>query len=278
MRQTLGILHPGEMGVSIAASAQNSGYTVYWASQGRGEKTRERAERHKLSDVHTLANLCAACSVIVSVCPPHAAEELAEQVAALGFTGTYLDANAISPQRTERIHKRMTRAGAGFVDGGIIGAPAWEAGRTWLYLSGPHAKEAASCFAAGPLETSVIGETIGEASALKMCFAAHSKGTTALLCSVLATAEAFGVRELLEQHWSRHDADFAQEASQQVRKVTAKAWRFVGELEEIAATLHDAGLPEGFHEAAADIYRRIADFKDAPSLEEVLARLVEKRE
>lgn len=281
MRQTLGILHPGEMGVAIAASAQNSGYTVCWASQGRSDKTRERAERQKLSDVHTLTSLCAACSVIVSVCPPHAAEEVAEQVAALGFTGTYLDANAISPQRVERIHKRMTRSGASFVDGGIIGGPAWEAGRTWLYLSGPDAEEAAACFAAGPLETRVIGEAIGEASALKMCFAAYSKGTTALLCSVLATAEAFGVREVLEQQWSRHDDDFAQEASQRVRKVTAKAWRFVGEMEEIAATFHDAGLPEGFHEAAADVYRRIADFKDAPSpppLEEILATLLEQQE
>ncbi len=135
-RQKVGILHPGEMGASIAASAQNSGYTVYWASEGRSPQTRERAQRLGLLDAHSLAELCENCAVIVSVCPPDAAEEVANRVLSYAFSGLYLDANAISPQRAIRMGQAMSQAGATFVDGGIIGGPAWKPGSTWLYLAG----------------------------------------------------------------------------------------------------------------------------------------------
>lgn len=274
--QQIGILHPGDMGISIAASAQNSGHTVYWASTGRSAATQRRAEKFGLRDAHTLAQLCAECSIIVSVCPPDAAETVAEQVIAQGYQGLYLDANAIAPQRAERMGQMMDAAGISFVDGGIIGGPAWQPGSTWLYLSGPQAETAAACFAAGPLATQVIGETIGKASALKMCYAAYTKGTTALLAAVVATADQLDVSEALYQQWAREEADAAKRNVQRVRGVTAKAWRFAGEMEEIAATFHAAGLPDGFHLAAADLYRRIAHFKDAaatPAIEEVLAAL-----
>jgi 3-hydroxyisobutyrate dehydrogenase-like beta-hydroxyacid dehydrogenase len=266
------------MGISVAASAQKSGNTVYWASEGRSPQTRERAERFGLLDAHTLAELCKTCSVIISVCPPHAAEDVAVQVSSYAFRGLYVDVNAISPQRAVRIARTVEQVGAEFVDGSIIGGPAWEPGRTWLYLSGRSAQDAASCFSAGPLETSVIGEEIGKASALKMCFAAYTKGTTALLCAILAAAERLGVRAELQHQWSRDGSSFADDAQDRVRQVTAKAWRFEGEMEEIASTFREAGMPGGFHAAAADIYRRIASFKDAPatpSLERVLSALGE---
>jgi 3-hydroxyisobutyrate dehydrogenase-like beta-hydroxyacid dehydrogenase len=280
-KRKIGVLHPGNMGISVAASAQNSGHEVYWASEERSPQTRERAEKFNLSNAHTLANLCETCSVIISVCPPHAAEDVAHQVAAYGFTGLYMDANAISPERTRRIGQGVTEAGASFVDGGIIGGPAWEPSRTWLYLSGPEAHVAASCFSAGPLETSVIGESIGKAAALKMCFAAYTKGSSALLCAIVAAAEGLGVWEELQRQWSRGGSDFAEQAIQRVRRVTAKAWRFAGEMEEISATFDSVGVPGGFHAAAADVYRRIADFKDAPStpaLEDVVMALLQTTE
>jgi 3-hydroxyisobutyrate dehydrogenase-like beta-hydroxyacid dehydrogenase len=219
------------------------------------------------------------CSILISVCPPHAAETVAHQALAAGFKGLYLDANAISPQRAMQIGHALAGAGVGFVDGGIIGGPAWEPGRTWLYLSGPRAEEAAGCFSAGPLATRVLGEEIGKASALKMCYAAYTKGTTALLCAILATAERLDVREALAQQWTNEGGALAEQATQRVRGVTAKAWRFAGEMEEISATFRDAGLPGEFHAAAADIYRRLAHFKGSsatPALEEVLAALLEE--
>ncbi|HSR32507.1 MAG TPA: DUF1932 domain-containing protein [Anaerolineae bacterium] len=273
----LGVLHPGNMGISIAASAQNSGCAVYWASQGRSSQTRDRAEQYKLLDAGTLAELCQICSVIVSVCPPHAAEDLAAQVVTQDFSGLYLDANAISPKRAVRIGEMMVAAGVDFVDGGIIGGPAWEPGQTWLYLSGERADEVADLFSAGPLETDVIGDGIGRASGLKMCYAAWTKGSTALLCAILASAAELDVWEELQHQWDRDWPDFAEKAVNRARRVTAKAWRFAGEMDEISATFAAAGLPGEFHAAAADLYRRIAHFKDAPAmpdLGEVLTALV----
>jgi 3-hydroxyisobutyrate dehydrogenase-like beta-hydroxyacid dehydrogenase len=277
MDENVGILHPGEMGVSVAVSAQDSGHIVYWASEGRSSETHQRAQKYSLVDAGSLEKLCRSCSVIVSVCPPHAAEDTAHQIMAHSFKGLYADLNAISPQRAERIGQAMEEHGIAFVDGGIIGGPAWEAGATWLYLSGKQAQHAADCFSGGRLQTEVIGERVGKASALKMCYAAYTKGSTALLCAVLGAAEGLNVREDLERQWSRDDSGFAQIASQRARTVTAKAWRFAGEMEEIAATFAEAGMPGGFHKAAAEVYQRLAEFKGRstkPEISEVLDALL----
>lgn len=270
----VGILHPGAMGISIAASIKNSGQPVYWASEGRSEQSQARAKEHDLLDAKTLAALCQQCEILISVCPPHAAETLAESVIENNFSGIYLDANAIAPQKAIRIGKKMTAAGITFVDGGIIGGPAWQAGQTWLSLSGEAAQETSEIFAGGPLETEIIDDEIGKASALKMVFAANTKGTTALLSAVLAASEKLGVRENLEQHWTRRNPEQTEQTQNRVRRVTAKAWRFAGEMEEIAATFSEAGLPDGFHLAAHDLYQRIAHFKDAEETPELLAVLM----
>jgi 3-hydroxyisobutyrate dehydrogenase-like beta-hydroxyacid dehydrogenase len=137
------------MGISIAASAQNSGYEVYWVPEGRSLETRARAEEHSLKEASSLADLCERCSFIICVCPPDAAEGVALDVAGHGFNGLYVDANAISPQRTKVIEKILADTGATFVDGSIIGGPAWESNRTWLYLAGDGASLAASYFSGG---------------------------------------------------------------------------------------------------------------------------------
>ncbi len=275
--EKIGILHPGAMGISVAAAAQNSGHTVYWASTGRSPQTQARAQQHQLVDVQTVAALCQTCTLLISVCPPHAAEATAQEVLAHGFTGLYVDANAIAPQRAVHIGQMMMNGRATFVDGSIIGGPAWQPHSTWLYLSGPEAERVAGCFANGPLETQIIGTEIGKASALKMCYAAYTKGTSALLAAILGAAESLSVRTELAQQWERDDPTFPAQTENRVRRVTAKAWRFAGEMEEIATTFEAAGLPGGFHLAAAEIYTRLADFKEqeeAPALTAVLAALL----
>jgi 3-hydroxyisobutyrate dehydrogenase-like beta-hydroxyacid dehydrogenase len=276
---TIGILHPGAMGISVAASAQNSGNIVYWASEGRSSQTADRAARINLLDAYSLASICEICSVIFSVCPPAAAEAQANDILALGFKGLYVDMNAIAPQRVQRIAEHMVAHGTRFVSGSIIGGPAWKPNTTWLYLSGEDAQSVVDLFIAGPLETQVLGDDITKATALKMCFAAYTKGTTALLCAVMAAAESLNVRDDLERQWSRNGSTFAEESARNVQQVTAKAWRFSGEMEEIAATMSSAGVPDGFHLAAADIYQRMTDFKGAdplPSLDEILVALIQK--
>src|SRR5574341_2371720 len=107
----IGILHPGEMGISVAASAINSGHQLYWTSIGRSDKTRTRAEKHNLIEFISLSGLCQTCEIILSVCPPHAAEEVAKSVIETGFNGLYLDANAISPKRAFKIGQMMEANG-----------------------------------------------------------------------------------------------------------------------------------------------------------------------
>ena len=270
--ETIGILHPGEMGITLAATIRNSGYPVFWASEGRSPQTRQRAERLDLEDLGSLQKLCETCSILVSICPPAAAEDLAHQVRLANFPGLYLDANAISPQKARRIASIIAGNGASFVDGSIIGPPALQPDTTWLYLSGEQASRLAACFLAGPLQARLLGDAPGAASALKMCYAAYTKGTTALLSAILAAAESFDVRQALTDQWALDDPDFSERTSHRIGRSAKKAWRFIGEMEEIASTFESAGLPGGFHRAAAEIYQRTARYKDqpAPTLEEIL--------
>jgi 3-hydroxyisobutyrate dehydrogenase-like beta-hydroxyacid dehydrogenase len=273
----IGILHPGEMGISVAASAITNGHQVYWASQGRSNKTRQRAEKYNLIETDSLEQLCQTSEIIVSICPPRAAEDTAKSVIEHGFKGYYLDANAISPQRAIKIGQLLEANNVRFIDGGIIGGPPWKPKETWLYLSGKDANIIADCFTNGPLETKTIGDEIGKASALKICYAAYSKGTTALLAAILTTAESLGVRDELYDQWNMDDSSFSEQANRRTTRVTAKAWRFEGEMHEIASTFQEAGLPSGFHEAAAKIYHRLAGFKDSsetPKLDDVIKALL----
>jgi 3-hydroxyisobutyrate dehydrogenase-like beta-hydroxyacid dehydrogenase len=132
-------------------------------------------------ETDSFSQFCQTCEIIFSICPPHAAEDVAKSVIEQKFKGFYLDANAISPQRATQIGQMMEDNGIHFIDGGIIGGPAWKPNETRLYLSGKFTNLIAECLSNGPLETKIIGDDIGKASALKMCYAAYSKGTTALL-------------------------------------------------------------------------------------------------
>jgi 3-hydroxyisobutyrate dehydrogenase-like beta-hydroxyacid dehydrogenase len=264
--RSIGILHPGEMGSVAAASLANTGNQVYWASEGRSASTRNRATSLNLKDAVTIPRLCEICEAIVSVCPPEFAAEVADQVLATNFRGLYIDANAISPARVRELDRKFRADGITFVDGGIIGPAVMSPGKVWIYFSGEAAPQAAECFAAGPMQPEVIPGPPGQASALKMCFAAYSKGLTALFAAILATAENLGVRDSLEGQplWPAGVAERIQQSA-------PKAWRFVPEMHEIAATFERAGLPLGFHQAAAEIYRRMAHFKNtSPDLEQIL--------
>jgi 3-hydroxyisobutyrate dehydrogenase-like beta-hydroxyacid dehydrogenase len=268
------------MGISIAASAKNSNCEVYWSSEGRTAATRERAAKVGLHDAGTLRALCKECPIILSVCPPHAAEDLAREVMSAGFHGLFVEANAIAPQRTIQIGNMLTRADISFVDGGIVGLPAWKPHSTCLYLAGPRAAEVAACFSAGPVDTRILGEEIGKASALKMCYAANTKGTVALLAAILTAAENMGVREALFDRWRSEDPQLPEQVQKRIQQNTPKAWRFVGEMGEISRTFAAAGAPGEFHAAAGDIYGRMAKFKDArtpPTLEEILAALCQEK-
>ena len=201
-----------------------------------------------------------------------AAVELAERVHATGFTGLYIDANALAPATSLKIAE-VVGTGA-YVDGGIIGPPATEAGTTRLYLSGQHAAGVAAWFSAGALQA--IALPFGEndqpdqqvaASMLKMSYAAYSKGASALLLSVNALAEAGGVTEALRSEWAISAPDLLKRSEVTARMTSGKAWRFEGEMLEISETYSNLGLPDTFHAGAAAVYERMALLKDLPPQE-----------
>ena len=257
---TVGLLHPGAMGVTVGVAVGET-VRVVWASEGRSDETRARAEGGRFEDLGTLRAVTAAADAVVSVCPPHGALAVAEAVAATGFDGLYVDANAVAPATALRIATAATAAGARFVDGGIVGPPALRPGTTRLYLSGEAAPEAATLFAGSALEAIDLGVEGSAASALKMCYAGFTKGSAALLLSLRAAASAYGVEEGLLGEWRRSQPGLEQRSERSASATAPKAWRFAGEMEEIAATLAAVELPEGFHQAAAEAYRRLAGFR-----------------
>jgi 3-hydroxyisobutyrate dehydrogenase-like beta-hydroxyacid dehydrogenase len=268
----LAVLHPGAMGATIGAALTRSGHQVRWLRSGRSQETADRATEAGLEALDDLRELIAGADGIVSVCPPHAALEVARSVEATGHGGLYVDANAVAPATARKIHGIF---GERFVDGGIIGPPALRAGTTRLYLSGDRAEEAAGWFADEVLGVQLVDGPAGAASALKMCYAAYTKGTSALLLAIRALAEAEEVTEALLGEWQISQPDLAGRSSRAAQGTAGKAWRFVGEMEEIASTFAARDLPGGFHEAAAEIYRRMSGLKDAddPDLAAVLAAL-----
>jgi 3-hydroxyisobutyrate dehydrogenase-like beta-hydroxyacid dehydrogenase len=251
----IGVLHPGEMGAAVGACLTRRGLGVLWASAGRSPATAARAAAAGLRDVGTTSEMARQAGVILSICPPHSALDVASSAA--GFRGIYVDANAVSPATAHEIARITEAGGASCVDAGIVGAPPRSPGDTRLYLSGPRAPEVSGLFAGTALDAQVIGDGIGQASALKMAYAAWTKGTAALILAVRALARAEGVEQALLAEWQQSQPALAGRSHTAARSAAEKGWRWVAEMQEIAATMAAAGLPDGFHQAAAAVYSRV---------------------
>jgi 3-hydroxyisobutyrate dehydrogenase-like beta-hydroxyacid dehydrogenase len=252
---TVGLLHPGEMGAAVGGCLVSVGHEVLWDPAGRSRATTGRALAAELTGVK-FDRLIAKSSVIFSICPPHAATDIARQVAEAGYAGLYVDANAISVATAEQVAAIVTAAGATYVDGGIIGAPPEDAGHTRLYLSGPHAQEIRPLFGRSRLDARIAEGPRYAASSVKMAYAAWTKGSSALLLAARALARASGVERTLLAEWQLSQPNLTAQSERSAGAAAAKGWRWVAEMEEIAASMSAAGLPDGFHEAAAELYDR----------------------
>src|SRR3984957_13901796 len=186
---TVGLLHPGEMGAAVGGCLVTVGHEVLWDPAGRSRASTGRALAAELTGV-AFDRLIARSSVVLSICPPHAALDVAHQVASAGYSGLYVDANAISVATAEQVCAIVTTAGATYVDGGIIGMPPEVAGHTRLYLSGPHAAEVRPLFNRSRLDARIAEGPPYAASSVKMAYAAWTKGSAALLLAARALARA----------------------------------------------------------------------------------------
>ena len=260
---TIGLLHPGEMGAAVGGCLVSVGHEVLWDPAGRSRASTGRALAAGLTGV-TFDALIKRSSVILSICPPHAALDVAAQVAGTGYAGVYVDANATSVATAGQVAGIVAAAGASYVDGAIIGMPPEVAGHTRLYLAGPRANEVRLLFGRSALDARIADGSPYAASAVKMAYAAWTKGSSALLLAARALARAGGVERTLLAEWALSQPALAQRSEDAAASAAAKGWRWVAEMEEIAASMTAAGLPAGFHQAAADIYDRAAQ-ADAPA-------------
>ncbi|MDB4444411.1 DUF1932 domain-containing protein [bacterium] len=257
---TVGIMSPGDMGHSVGKMLDSHGLRVITCLEGRSERTRGLAKKANIREVPTYQDMVNEADLLLSILVPARAKQMAQNIAqAISETKAdiiYVDCNAIAPQTVRQIDEIITGAGGNFVDAGIIGPPPRREGTTRLYASGPRADafEALNQFG---LEVIVLGEKIGQASAIKMCYAALTKGLTALGIELLTAAEALGVSESLREEFRKSQSMLYERMEKQLPGVPSKSRRWVGEMEEIAKTFDHVGLTPKIHAGAADVYRLV---------------------
>lgn len=254
---TVGILSPGDMGHSIGAVLQKNGVQVLTCLEGRSQRTRDLAAEAGIEDAGSIAELVEQCDILLSVLVPARATEVAEQVAeAIRSTGVdlvYADCNAIAPQTVRAIAQTIEDAGGTFADGGIIGPPPRRPGNR-IYTSGPGASTLAELNDFG-LDVRVLDGAIGQASGLKMCYAALTKGLQALGAELLVAARLMDLEDVLAEEQHGSVAVVREWIENAIPTMPPKAYRWVGEMEEIAATFEHLGLTPLIFQGAADIYR-----------------------
>lgn len=249
----LGLLFPGEMGAAVGRAANAR---VLWASGGRSSATVERAAAFE--DVHSIAALTEQSAVILSICPPAIAEEVAREVASLRFEGLYVDANAISPAKMGGIARLFERV----LDGSIIGRTV-----TRLYLSGDPREidVVAGLFTGTEVETAPLAGGIGAASAVKMAFSGWNKIGLALTAQAHAIARAHGVEAALEAEGV---------TPERLRRAAASAWRWGPEMAEIEDSCRELGLPTGMARGAQELFDQWSAHRDDRDVE--LERLLDE--
>ncbi|WP_405471431.1 DUF1932 domain-containing protein [Streptomyces canus] len=257
MTYTIGLLHPGSMGSAIGAQLRARGHLVLWCPDGRSETTRRRAERADL-EAEALPELVSRSDVLLSLCPPSAAEETAARVAELGAAdaGTiYVEANAVSPSRVQHIADRL--APMPVIDAAVVGSPPVGGKYPTLYLSGlgKQADRIAELFAGTDVRPHVLGDSIGKASALKLAYSSYQKVSRVLAAVAYGAADTYGVADELLEIAARRTRSYLVETDY-IPKTAARAWRWGPELEDAAALLADAGLPDSLVRAAAETLTR----------------------
>ncbi len=259
--KTVAVVSAGEMGHAVGAVLANSGLEVITALDGRSQRTVDLAAKAGMVDVGDAGTLVARAEIVLSIIPPDQAIGFADQISAAvksaGADVVFVDCNAISPDTTGKLGAIVTASGARFVDAGIVGGPPKIGGRgPRFYASGEHAG-AFAVLADHGLDVRVIGDAVGQASALKMCYAAITKGTALLGTGALVTAEAMGVGQLLLAELRSSQAVMLDWLEGRTPGMPPKVYRWIGEMEEIAATYESAGLTPNFHLGAAEMCRFI---------------------
>ena len=260
MPQTIAILSPGDMGHAVGRELTAAGHRVVTCLAGRSGRTRGLSERAGIADVPRLKDLVEQADLVLSILVPSEAEALAGRVAdaarAAGAEVTFADCNAVAPATSARIGSAIEGAGSRYIDASIIGPPPGRGPAPRFYTCGPFAHLMDDLNGQGIVVRN-MGAPAGAASAIEMCYAGFTKGSSALSVGVLTAAIRLGVAEQLDRELAESQSAGLERMRREIPALPVKARRWVGEMEEIAQTFGSAGLPPGFHEAAADVYRMV---------------------
>ncbi|MBS27679.1 MAG: 6-phosphogluconate dehydrogenase [Alphaproteobacteria bacterium] len=273
--QTIGVVSTGDMGHAIGRTLREGGFTAMTALDDRSDRSRKLAADAGIEDAGSLASLTEKADLILSVMPPSAAVDFASRAAdAMRGTGKaplFVDCNAIAPSTTQTISGIVTDAGAGYLDGGIIGGPPGRSAPTRLYVSG-EAPERLEVIARPDLLIRPLPGGVGAASAIKMCYAALNKGAMTLETLVLIGAAQLGLSQELHQELSESQAQVLQRMERRVPWLAADAERWTGEMLEIAKTFSEIGLTPKIHQGAADMFQLLAESSLASETRETADR------
>ncbi|MCL0105193.1 DUF1932 domain-containing protein [Dehalococcoidia bacterium] len=256
--KTVAIQSPGDMGHAVGKVLGENGFDVITCLAGRSERTKELAGEGNFRIVETMDDLVSEADLILSILVPGRAKELANEVSKslnrTGATTYFADCNAVSPDTAKEIGKTINAAGGTFIDGGIIGTAPTKGDTPRFYVSGPDADVVAVLDGKGII-VKVVGPDVGQASGIKMCYAALTKGTHTLQVALLTAAQKMGLTEQLkaELEFSQQGALAAMESG--ISRLPANAHRWIGEMEEISSTFASLGVTPHFHMGAADVYK-----------------------
>ena len=259
--RTVGILSPGEMGHAVGRAFREHGLNVVTCLKGRSDRTRELASSAGIRDLSSTEDLVTGCDLVLSIVDPGAAREVVASVeSALAATGAgtyFAECNAVSPQTTKEMEAIISGAGGRYIDASIIGPPPGKGDPPRFYASGPNFEVLAQLDGMG-IKVHGMGEEVGRASAIKMCYAAMTKGTAALWAALLTAAELMGVSDELRSELTGSQPGTYKQMESRVPRIPAVAGRWVSEMEEIAAAFEHAGVTPLFHRGAAEVYRSVS--------------------
>ena len=262
MLNAVGILSPGDMGHTVGNVLRQNGLRVITCLEGRSQRTRQLAEKAGIVDVPTYPQFVTEADLILSIMVPaqamSAASMAAEALQKVDTTLAYADCNAIAPQTVRKLGEIIASAGGRFVDASIIGPPPRTPGATRFYASGPNLDIFSELNNYG-LDVRALGEEIGLASAIKMCYASLTKGLTALCTELLTAASVLGVSEALTAEFQLSQSALFERMEKGLPGMPPKARRWIGEMEEISATFAHVGLTPNILTGAADMYRFVGD-------------------
>ena len=255
---TIGVMSPGDMGHSVACALNEIGCEVVTVLSGRSELSHIRARRSNMIDLGSIQEMVSASDFIFSIMPPREAKNFAKEIAdAIKVSDkppVFVDCNAISPDTTLSIEAVIKAAGADFLNVGIIGPPPGRGSTTKFYASGEGAN-LLQFINQTDIQLVLLGDELIKASAIKMCYAALTKGTMTLHASVLVAAELLGIGEEVQSEIEESQQFHWDAMKKRVSMLACDAGRWAGEMDQISDTFGFAGVTPYLHKGAADVFR-----------------------